>query len=118
MTLTELLHQKAWRPAVDQAITLVEADRTLLTELLGFLRHESAQVVMRGSMAVADLGRAHPEWLRPHHRELIALLRRDPIDATNRCLFRYFAELPLDDIDPAIVYLDRMRSMLFGKDGA
>ena len=102
MTLTALLHQKAWRPAIDQVVALVEAAPYRLPELLTALQHESDQVVMRGAMALADLGRAHPDWLRPYHRELIALLRRDPIDATNRCLFRYFSELPLTEIDPVI----------------
>ena len=29
-------------------------------------------------------------------------MRTDPIDATNRCLLRYFAELPLELIDPIV----------------
>ena len=102
MTFATELSRREWRPAVDRVMAAVKQDPDRLPELVDTLRHEREGVVMRGAMALADIGRAHPDWLRPYHTEMIALLRQDPIDATNRCLFRYFAELPLEDIDPAV----------------
>ena len=102
MDFAKILGEREWRPAVDRVIAAVEARRDRLPDLLALLDHEHTGTVMRAAMALADLGRAHPDWLRPHHAELLAALTPDPIDATNRCLLRYFAELPLADIDPDI----------------
>lgn len=102
MDYAKQLGGREWRSAVDRVIKHIEKDPARLPDLVATLRHEKEGVVMRAAMALADIGRAHPGWLRPYHQEMIRLLRADPIDATNRCLFRYFAELPFEDIDPAI----------------
>ena len=102
MTFVQELSNREWRPAVDRIIAAVTARPERLPELVATLRHPRDGVVMRGAMALADLGRAQPALLVPYHRELVDLLQSDPIDATNRCLFRYFAELPLADVDPAV----------------
>ena len=102
MNFAAELSHRSWRPAVDRVVATVLEEPARLPELIVTLADGREGVVMRGAMALADLGRAAPDLLVPHHRALVAALDPDPIDAVNRCLFRYFAELPLDRIDPGV----------------
>lgn len=95
MNIRNQLQRENSRRNADQIEYAVAASEEKRVELMACFFSDEPTLVKRSAMVVGNLGRHHPELLRPWWKDLQQLLSTTTQPAVRRCITRYFSELPL-----------------------
>ncbi len=87
------------RENADLILQDVLKDEANVRKLMDAFLGAEYRVSQRAAMVVGNLGRKHPEWLRPWHAEMIRVADAGKHDAVRRNVMRYFSELPVTAVE-------------------